>query len=247
MSKEGMSKRQVRREQRRRAEQRSRLAVIIGIVLVAVAVAAFLILPNFTPVGEIKTAAPVTRPQADGNAAGSPDAPIKIEEFSDFQCPYCDRFTKDTEAQIMDTYVATGKVYFVYRSFGSWIGAESGDSAEAAYCAGDQGKFWEMHDIIFANQTGENVGNFTPKRLSAFAQTIGLNTGDYQSCFNGGTYKSRVNQDLADGQAAGVKATPSFVMTYTVNGQTQTELIEGALPFSDFQTKIDAALAQVGQ
>ena len=192
MSKEGMSKRQMRREQRRRSEQRSRLAVIIGVALVALAAAVFLILPQFTPAGEVATITPVERPQADGNAAGSPDAPIKLEEYSDFQCPYCDRFTKDTEAQIMDAYVTTGKVYFVYRSFGSWIGAESGDAAEAAYCAGDQGKFWEMHDIIFANQTGENVGNFTPKRLTAFAQTIGLNATEYQSCFNGGTHKDRV-------------------------------------------------------
>lgn len=247
MSKEGLSKRQMRREQRRRSEQRSRLAVIIGVVLVALAAAAFLILPNFTPVGEIKTADSFARPQADGNAAGDPNAPVKMEEFSDFQCPYCDRFSKDTEPQIMDTYVATGKVYFVYRSFGSWIGAESGDAAQAAYCAGDQGKFWEMHDIIFANQTGENVGNFTQKRLIAFAQTLGLNMSDFQSCFNGGTYKDRVQQDLTDGQAAQIQATPSFVLTYMVNGQPKTEIIEGAVPFSEFQAKLDAALAQADQ
>ncbi len=244
MSKEGMSKRQMRRQQRRRSEQRSRLAVIIGVVLVALAAAAFLILPNFTPVGEIKTIDPRPRPQANGNAAGDPDAPVKMEEFSDFQCPFCDRFSQDTEGQIMDAYVATGKVYFLYRSFGSWIGPESGDAAEAAYCAGDQGKFWEMHDIIFANQTGENVGNYTPKRLLAFAETLGLNMGDFRSCFNGGTYKDRVQQDLTDGQAAKIQATPSFVLTYTVNGQPKSEIIEGAVPFSDFQAKLDAALAE---
>ena len=244
MSKEGKSKRQMRRDQRRRSEQRSRLVVIAGVVLVALAAAAFLILPNFTPVGEIKTVESAARPQADGNAAGDPNAPVKLEEFSDFQCPYCDRFSKDTEGQIMDAYVATGKVYFVYRSFGSWIGAESGDAAEAAYCAGDQGKFWEMHDIIFANQTGENVGNFTPKRLMAFGEKIGLNMGDFRSCFNGGTYKDRINQDFNDGRAANIQATPSFLMTYTVNGQPKSEMIEGAVPFSDFQARIDAALAQ---
>jgi protein-disulfide isomerase len=244
MSKEGMSKRQMRREQRRRSEQRSRMAVIIGVVLVALAAAAFLILPNFTPVGEIKTVTSAARPKADGNAAGDPNAPVKIEEFSDFQCPFCDRFTKDTEGQIMDAYVATGKVYFLYRSFGSYIGTESGDAAQAAYCAGDQGKFWEMHDIIFANQTGENVGNFTPRRLIAFAEKLGLNMGDFRSCFNGGTYKSRVDQDFTDGRAANIQATPSFLLTYKVNGETKTEMIEGALAFSEFQSKIEAALAQ---
>jgi protein-disulfide isomerase len=247
MSKEGMSKRQARREQRRRAEQRSRLAVIIGVVLLALAAAAFLILPNFTPVGEIKTVELRSRPQARDNSTGDPNAPIKLVEYSDFQCPYCARFSNDTEQQLEDTYVATGKVYYTYRSYGSWIGAESGDAAQAAYCAGDQNKFWEMHDIIFANQTGENVGDFTPKRLTAFAEKIGLDMSAFQSCFSGGKYKDRVNQDFADGQANNIKATPSFVMTYTVNGEAKTEIIEGAVPFSEFQSRIDAALAQVGQ
>jgi len=243
MSKE-MSKRQVRREQRRRAEQRSRMTVIIGVALVALAAAAFLILPNFTPVGEIRPATAVTRPQVDGNTAGDPNAPVKMEEFSDYQCPYCARFAQDTEAQIMDAYVATGQVYFVYRSFGSWIGPESGDAAEASYCAGDQGKFWEMHDIIFANHNGENIGDYTSKRLTAFAETIGLDMGQFRSCFNGGTYADRVQQDLTDGNAAGIKATPSFVLSYTVNGEPKTEIIEGAVPFSQFQARLDAALAQ---
>jgi protein-disulfide isomerase len=104
-----------------------------------------------------------------------------------------------------------------------------------------------MHDIIFANQTGENVGNFTPRRLTAFAEKLSLDMGKFQSCFNGGTFKDRINQDMTDGRANGIKATPSFVLSYTVNGETKTELIEGALPFSDFQSKIDAALAQVGK
>lgn len=247
MSKEGMSKRQMRREQRRRSEQRSRNIVIAGVVLVALAVAALLIAPSFTPLGEIQTAAALTHPQADGNSLGDPNAPVKIEEFSDFQCPYCQRFHQDTEHQLIDAYVATGKVYFTYRSFGEFIGPESKASAEAAYCAGDQGKFWEMHDIIFANHTGENVGDFTNRRLLAMAEKIGLDSAAFQSCFNGNTHADRVNKDFNDGTAAGVQATPSFVMTYTVNGQTKTEMISGAQPFSEFQSKIDAALSQVGQ
>jgi protein-disulfide isomerase len=147
----------------------------------------------------------------------------------------------------MDAYVATGKVYFVYRSFGDWIGPESGAAAEAAYCAGEQNKFWEMHDIIFANQTGENVGNYTNRRLIAFAEKIGLDTGAFRSCLNAGTYKDRINKDFTDGRAANLDSTPSFVLTYTVNGETKTENIVGALPFSEFQSKIDAALAQAGQ
>lgn len=247
MPKEGMSKRKARREQQRRAERRSRIILIVAVVLVALAAAAFMIAPNFTPIGEIRTAQAMERPQVDGNSAGDPNAPIKIEEFSDFQCPYCARFYSETERQIVEAYVATGKVRFIYRAFGEFIGPESKNAAEAAYCAGDQGKFWEMHDIIFANHTGENVGDYTNRRLVAFAGKIGLNTADFQSCLNSNTYSSRVNKDFTDGNAAGVQATPTFVMTYVVNGETKTELISGALPFSEFQAKFDAALAQVGQ
>jgi len=247
MPKEGMSKRQALREQRRRAQQRSRSVIIVGVVLVAVAVAVLLIAPNFTPIGEIRTAEAFPRPQADGNAAGDPNAPIKMEEYSDFQCPLCERFYSQTERQLVETYVATGKVYFIYRSFGQFIGSESKAAAEAAYCAGDQGKFWEMHDIIFANHTGENTGDYSNRRLAAFAEKIGLNVADFQSCYNNNTYSSRVNEDFTDGNAAGVQATPTFVLTYTVNGETKTELISGALPFGEFQSRIDAILAQVGQ
>ena len=246
---EGMSKRQIRREQQRRAEQRSRW-IVIGLVVVGALLLAFVfIYPNLQPVGAIATpsaAAPV-RPQAKDNASGDPNAPIKIEEFSDFQCPYCARFSAQTEAQLLDAYVATGKVYFVYRSFGELIGPESRSAAEPAYCAGDQNKFWEMHDLLFANQKGENIGDFTNKRLTAFAEMLKLDMGKFQTCFNGGTYNTRIDQDGTDGLASGVKATPSFVITYAVNGQIKTDLIEGALPFGDFQTKIDAALAEMGK
>jgi protein-disulfide isomerase len=247
MSKDGMSKRQVIREQRRRAQQRSRIILYAGVALVAIAVAAFLIVPQMAPVGKIATIEPIARPQAADNAAGDPDAPIKIVEYSDFQCPYCGLFTKQTEGQLMDAYVATGQVYFVYRSYGAWIGKESADAAAAAYCAGDQGKFWEMHDMIFANQTGENVGDFTPKRLVAFAGMLGLDMGEFNSCFNGNKYADRIQQDAQDAQASNIRATPSFVMTYVVNGETRTEVIEGAESFATFQSKIDAALAEIGQ
>jgi protein-disulfide isomerase len=242
-----MSKREMRRQQMNRAKQRNRIITAVAIVMVALLVAFFLIWPSLQPVGTVRTPeASIVRNQVNGNAAGDPNAPVKIEEFSDFQCPYCDRFVKQTEAQLVSTYVNTGKVYFVYRSFGEFIGPESRAAAEAAYCAGDQNKFWEMHDILFANQTGENIGDFTDKRLVAFAESIGLDMGKFNSCVSAKTYSSRVDQDAKDGLAAGIQATPSFVLTYTVNGQVKTVLIEGAQPFSEFQAKIEAALAEMG-
>lgn len=247
MSPKEMSKRQIRREQIRKKEMRSR-ALAIGLITVGALFLAFLfIYPALKPVGAVAEAPAVDRPNVDFNAVGSPDAPIKIEEYSDFQCPYCRIFFTNTEEQLLESYVADGTVYFVYKSFGAFIGAESGDAAEAAYCAGDQGKFWEMHDIIFANQTGENVGAYTSRRLTAFAEAIGLNMDEFGSCFDSGKYKDKVDQDAKDGLSAGIQATPSFVMTYTVGGETKTKIIQGAQSFEAFQQEIEAALAEMGQ
>jgi protein-disulfide isomerase len=242
-----VSKRQMMREKRQRQARFQRIGMIALIAVGALLVAAALIYPNLRPVGDIATADQTERPMVADNAMGDPNAPIKIEEFSDYQCPFCARFSEDTEKQIVDTYVANGTVYFVYRSFGNFIGPESKAAAEAAYCAGDQNKYWEYHDLLFANQTGENVGAYTDRRLQAFAETLKLDMGAFNDCFNSGKYSDRVDQDRADGVAAGVTGTPAFLLTYTVNGEEKSRFISGALPFADFQTEIEGALAEMGQ
>jgi protein-disulfide isomerase len=242
-----VSKRQARREQVRRKEQRGRL-IGIGLISIGAIFVAFLIIyPNFKPAAAVITPPAVVRPNVDFNAAGNPDAPIRIDEYSDFQCPYCAKFYKETESKLMEAYVATGTVYFVYNTFGEFIGPESAGAGEAAYCAGDQGKFWEMHDIILSNQAGENQGAFVDRRLIAFADTLKLDMNKFESCFKANTYKDTIYQDGKDGLTAGVKATPSFIMSYTVNGEVKTKLIEGAQSLDGFKTEIDAALAEMGQ
>lgn len=240
------SKRQMMREKRQRQARLQRLGMIGIIVVGALFVAAALIYPSLKPVGEVVMPDPVERPMVNDNAMGDPNAPVKIEEFSDFQCPFCARFYEDTEWQIAESYVADGTVYFVYRSFGSFIGPESKAAAEAAYCAGDQNKFWEYHDILFANQTGENVGAYSNRRLQAFAEELSLDMGAFNNCLNSGKYSDRVEQDRADGTAAGVTGTPAFVVSYTVNGEQKTRFISGAYPFDQFQTEIEGALAEMG-
>ena len=241
-----MSKRQMMREKRQRQAQMQRLGMIGIIVVGALLVAAALIYPNIKPVGEVAAAGSFERPMVDDNAMGDPNAPIKIEEFSDFQCPYCARFHEETEWQIANSYVADGTVYFVYRSFGEFIGPESKAAAEAAYCAGDQNKYWEYHDILFANQTGENVGAYADRRLQAFAEMLSLDMDAFNDCFSNGKYSDRVNQDRVDGTAAGVTGTPAFSITYTVDGEQKQRFIPGAYPFSEFQKEIEAALAEMG-
>jgi protein-disulfide isomerase len=194
---------------------------------------------------------PPTRdhPQADGNKIGDPNAPVKMTEFGDFQCTYCKEFWTDTETQIIDTYVKTGKVQYTYRSAGNWVSAnmgqgsvESQDAAMAAYCATDQNKFWQMHDALFANVLGEDAGSFTDPRLQAIAQLDGLNMNTFNSCYSSHKYLDQVNQDFKDAQASGIQGTPFFVLTYIVNSQTRTTIVEGAQPYSIFHQTIDAAL-----
>jgi protein-disulfide isomerase len=255
-----MSKRQEMREKKARQERTQRILMIVGVTLVVIAFALILILPNLPKdVGAVTVPEVYPRPQAKFNAAGDPNAPVKMIEYSDFQCPYCGKFWKDgTDRQIMETYVATGKVYFEYRTAGEFIGGPGGESirsAEAAYCAGDQNKFWEMHDIIFANQNGENQGAFSDPRLVAFGEKIGLDMTAFKDCFNNGKYTQKAKQDEQSAaqdiqgatnyndMVAAKQYSPSGFSTpsFLVNGK----LISGALPFSEFQKEIEAALAAV--
>ena len=253
MSQEKKSKRQERREKMRQREIRSRL-ITIGIITVVAAFLVFAIVwPQIRPIADVVSVEPNPRSNVDRNTAGDPNAPIKIEEFADFQCPFCERFFQQTEPLLFQHYVDTGKVQFVYRSMGNFVSqniggarTESQDSALAAYCAADQGKFWEMHDALYANVLGEDVGSFTDRRLTAIAETVGLDMAEFNDCYGSGKYADEVQQDFADGQAAGINGTPGFLVTYTVNGETRTTLIEGAQPFSEFQVQLEAILNEIG-
>jgi protein-disulfide isomerase len=254
MSVEKKSKRQERREKMRQQEQRRRL-LTIGLITIGAALLVFAVIwPQLKPVAEIVAADPGTPPNANDNSMGDPNALIKIEEFSDFQCPFCERFYQETQPLLRQYYIDTGKIQFVYRSFGNFVSqnvggakTESQDAAAAAYCAGEQNKFWEMHALLFANVLGENAGSFTDRRLEAIAEKVeGLDMDQFRSCYSSGKYEDRVQQDSKDGQAAGITGTPGFIVTYTVNGETKTKLIEGAQPFSTFQQELEAALNEAG-
>lgn len=258
MSNERKSKRQERREKIKKQQSRSRLYMILGITIVAVVLVALFVQQSLRPVVAVVDVDPGTHPNPNDNSMGDPNAPIKIEEFSDFQCPFCERFHEETEPLLRQHYIDTGKVQFVYRSMGNFVSdniargkgtpakTESRDAALAAYCAGDQDKFWEMHAHIFANALGEDVGSFTDKRLKAIAEAVGLDIAAFNSCYDSGKYLDRVQQDYEDGQAAKINGTPGFLVTYTVTGETKTKLIEGAQPFSAFQVELEAILNEIG-
>ena len=122
---------------------------------------------------------------------------------------------------------------------GAWIGPESAAAAEAAYCAGDQGKFWDYHDMLFDNWTGENVGAFSTQRLQAFGEALGLKMDEFRPCLDTHKYANQVAQDRAGGEKLGVKATPTFF----INGKQ----IVGSQSFASFQKEIESALAAAKQ
>jgi len=254
MSPERKSKRQERRERMQKQQTQSRL-ITIGLVTLGAALLVFAFLyPTLKPIADVVAVNAGTHPNPNDNAMGDPNAPIKIEEFSDFQCPFCERFHEETESLLQQYYIETGKVYFVYRSMDNWVSqniggvrTESKDAAAAAYCAGEQNKFWDMHAHLFGNVLGEDVGSFTDKRLKAIAEVAGLNMDEFNSCYDSGKYISRTKQDFDEGVAAGVTGTPSFVVTWTANGETQTKRIDGAQPFSVFQQELETILAEADQ
>ncbi len=167
------------------------------------------------------------------NTMGDPKAPVYIVEYGDYQCPFCLKFWSETEPQLIAEYVNTGKVYFEYRTY-PIIGPESFTAAEGSYCAGDQGKFWEFHDTLFTNWTGENVGDFTQDKLIQYANALNLNAAEFESCLSAEKYKGRVEQDKAQAEADGVHATP----TLFINGVK----VEGAQPFHALKQYIEDAL-----
>lgn len=137
----------------------------------------------------------------------------------------------------METYAGTGLVRFEYRHF-AFLGNESQQVAEASECAVEQGQFWPYHDVIFANQRGENMGAFSDDALLAFAAALDLDEAAFEACLDADRFEDEVMADTASGQERGVRSTP----TLFING----EMVEGAIPFGELQSRVEAALAEAG-
>ena len=230
-----MSKREEMRRKRMRERRLRRLVVIFIFLGAALVIAATIIWPNIAPIGDIVIPQAKSYPLADGNTIGEPNAPVVIEEFSDFQCSHCRNFHQTTGAQIIEQYVETGQVFLIFRNF-VIVGRESLAAANGSMCAAEQGKFWEYADILFANQSGIDAGAFSDRRLEAFAENINLDTALFRSCMRESRYQDQIQQDYQAGVSHGINSTPSFI----INGK----LVTGAKPFSDFQTEIEAALIE---
>ena len=166
-------------------------------------------------------------------ALGNKDAKVKVVEFADFQCPFCEQWFSQVMPQLKKDYIDTGKIAFYWRDY-PFLGQESNYAASAARCANDQGKFWDFHDYLYTHQGQENSGAFSKDNLKQFAATMGLNTDQFNSCLDADKFSKDYQTDLSDGQKAGVNGTP----TVFVNGIA----IVGAQPYEAFKSAIDTAL-----
>ncbi len=167
---------------------------------------------------------------------GKADAKVKIVAFEDFRCPFCDRFFKDTEPQIIKDYVDTGKAVIYFRNY-QFLGPASIVAGNAGECANEQGKFWEYHDYLYQNQPDESdTSMYTTDKLTSIAVNLGLDENKFKSCLDSKKYDKNLSDDLNAGQQAGVNGTP----TTFINGLS----VVGAQPYAAFKTIIDAELAK---
>lgn len=164
------------------------------------------------------------------HAKGPSNAQIQFIEYSDFECPFCSRF-QDTIKQVEAEY--GDQVQFAFRHFPLSFHLEAQKAGEAAECAADQGKFWEMHNRIFAAQ---NTADFNVQGWKKIAGEIGLNTSTFNDCLDSGKNASKITDGVTEGSALGISGTP----TAFINGQ----IVRGALPFAQVKAMIDAELAK---
>jgi protein-disulfide isomerase len=190
--------------------------------------------PPVQPAETLVTVRPTGNPML-----GSPEAPLTLIEFSDYQCPYCRKFSENTLPALKRDYIDTGKLRYVFRDFPlDRLHPEARKAAEAAHCAGEQGKYWEMHGLLFQHQRALQVEN-----LKAYARQLGLRPGDFDACLGQGTYAAKVQEDYEAGVVAGVQGTPGFFLGRTrPDGMMQGTFIKGAQPVTAFQQAIERLL-----
>lgn len=170
---------------------------------------------------------------------GEEDAPVVLIEWLDFQCPFCRKFYNDTLPQLKEKYVDSGKLKIVFRDFPLSFHKLALPSAIAAECAREQGDddtYFAYHDLIFdtQNKLGQGTVSLPMDDFKQFAADLGLDTNRFNECFDSEKYKDEVMKDFADGQKAGVRGTPGFLL----NGRS----ISGAQPFAVFEAAIEEEL-----
>jgi protein-disulfide isomerase len=177
--------------------------------------------------------------KAEGYLLGSPSAPVEVIEFADFECPGCGQFATVTEPDIRTNLVNTGKIRMRYIDFPLPMHRNTWDASLAAACANDQGKFWELHDAIYANQDRWNAEATSRPRsvLAGLAKGVGVDMSKYDDCMKADTHRAKVQAHLQEAERRQVSQTPTFIIG--------DRMIPGALPYDTFKKLVDEELAKV--
>ena len=170
---------------------------------------------------------------------GNPSAPITIVEFGDYQCHQCYNWFHNTKPTIFENYIDTGKANFVFVDL-AFLGKDSLKAAQATYCAEDQGKYWDYHDVLYNSQESKiDNGWANSERLKAFAFTLGLDMELFESCLNSGKFNKRVQFNTLEGKSQGVSGTPTF---FIISSEGQERKLVGAQPYSTFKNVLDSMI-----
>jgi len=230
------TRKEIKAKQKKKQKQQDLVPFLIigGLVIVVLAI---VIISQISSTSNAKaniiTPEFVIAQQTDGLTMGDPNAKVTVIEFADFQCPYCGVYWKQLEPTIVENYVNTGKIQYIYHPFsflGSGTWDESIKSSEAAYCANDQGKFWEYRSMLYANQNGENQGAFSQSNLIAFAEIIKLDMKTFKQCLSDGIHNTDVTTSTQSASDYGATFTPSFLVDGIIVGPDKlVEAIDAAL------------------
>jgi protein-disulfide isomerase len=170
---------------------------------------------------------------------GKEDAPLVLVEYTDYQCPFCQRFHNDAFAQIKTNYIDTGKVRFVTRDFPLSFHENAMRGAVAARCSAEQGKFWDFRNTLIVN-----ASQLQPDKIQEYAKTASMDVPKFKACVDSDKYKTAIDKDMAEGQLAGVTGTPAFVLGRIQNGKIEGVRIVGAMPYAQFDAKIQEFMKQ---
>ncbi|QMU55285.1 MAG: thioredoxin domain-containing protein [Nitrosopumilus sp.] len=162
---------------------------------------------------------------------GNSNAPITLIEFGDYQCHFCNVFFHSTENEILEKYVKTGKVKMIFKDY-NIIGPDSINASHGSHCASDQGLFWEYHDILYSNWTGENNGWASSENLSKFAHEIGLDVDEWSECMENGQHSQIILASNEDAGKLGLTGTPAF---FVIGPDGKTTKLFGAQPLEVFE------------
>jgi protein-disulfide isomerase len=174
-----------------------------------------------------------------GFSVGKENAPLVLIEYTDYQCPFCQRYHNDSFAQIKTNFIDTGKIRYISRDFPLPFHENARRGATAARCAAEQGKFWELRHTMIVN-----ANQLQADKLGGYAQAASMDVPKFQACVDSDKYRAAIDKDIAEGTAVGVSGTPSFVLGRVENGQLQGVRMVGAMPYAQFEAKIQDMLKQ---